>query len=643
MKTFSEGGAKLRGAEIFATGVHRGKPYTYRDLDEMAANFKRFSMGAKPLMRIPGVIGHEENQEYLDRSDLPAAAWVESVENQKYKCPQCGGQGQIQGQPCPRCVGAGIASTLKADFGDVPSKVAKLLKSKAYRTVSAEVYDEPPEGIHGQGKMLRRVAFLGGEIPQVKSLEDIPAPEEHSEKRTVWHRIAQRERTAVWNRLAGAKGYYTCFTEVNKMPLKPGFSKDTVSQNIGEMVNAGHPQDQAVAASLKKAGLSNQAEGNTMDRAAMLKKLADMGFDAAVFGDETPDPVLAEILRVYDSGASPDNDATAGNKPGGDGMDDEAPPHPGKDGDMKGYAEAFSAYAQKLMEQFGDMGMSGGPPNPMSDGMTNPGDTDQAGDDTDDEAAPYQPAKREDMKAYASACGKYAQKMMSKYGTMMPGGGIMGEPTGDDTPMPGQPTKPVVPSPTGHPQPKKVTHTMQFNEQQIVGLINRTVASAVGQAVKTIEQKVNASKQEFQSFAETQRASEKKLTVDKVLQELHESGRVPPAERESERFVLMGLNSQDIQKFSEPNGKAVSRTPFDHRVAQLRARPSRFAEQFKQPVSLAKDKDNRKEWGETIYTKFNESFNKIGTSKTDWMNYVEKASEQEFADIQTKWDRRGAA
>jgi len=37
------------------------------------------------------------------------------------------------------------------------------------------------------------------------------------------------------------------------MPLKEGSSKETISSNIREMMRAGHPQDQAVAAALRKA------------------------------------------------------------------------------------------------------------------------------------------------------------------------------------------------------------------------------------------------------------------------------------------------------------------------------------------------------------------------------------------------------
>lgn len=41
--------------------------------------------------------------------------------------------------------------------------------------------------------------------------------------------------------------------EGKKMPLKKGKSKQVISQNIEEMIAAGYPQDQAVAAALNTA------------------------------------------------------------------------------------------------------------------------------------------------------------------------------------------------------------------------------------------------------------------------------------------------------------------------------------------------------------------------------------------------------
>lgn len=42
------------------------------------------------------------------------------------------------------------------------------------------------------------------------------------------------------------------------MPLRSGKSKKVVGSNISEMVKSGHSQKQAVAASLKKAGITKK-------------------------------------------------------------------------------------------------------------------------------------------------------------------------------------------------------------------------------------------------------------------------------------------------------------------------------------------------------------------------------------------------
>ena len=44
------------------------------------------------------------------------------------------------------------------------------------------------------------------------------------------------------------------------MPLKSGSSKKTISSNIREMMHAGHPQKQAIAAAFANAGKSSKKD-----------------------------------------------------------------------------------------------------------------------------------------------------------------------------------------------------------------------------------------------------------------------------------------------------------------------------------------------------------------------------------------------
>lgn len=55
------------------------------------------------------------------------------------------------------------------------------------------------------------------------------------------------------------------------MPLLPGKSQSVISENIREMRNAGHPEDQAVAAAMRKAGRMKKPK---MGKKVSMKKVA---------------------------------------------------------------------------------------------------------------------------------------------------------------------------------------------------------------------------------------------------------------------------------------------------------------------------------------------------------------------------------
>lgn len=281
MAPMSEG-HRLSGVEIFATGNHRGKPYTVRDLDQIVSNFDRASRGESPRLAVPAVLGHEERQELLERTDIPAAGWVRRVYRQ--------------------------GDRLKADIDDVAPQVARLLKGKRYRKVSAEIYTEPPSGISGRGMMLRRVAFLGGEIPQVKGLADIPTPEPYCERRPSTIRFTE-------SRPAGT-GRFIVFSEVTPM-----------------------------------------------SREEMLAALAEKGMDTALLSDAVPDELLAEMLRVLSSHDEPDGDEqVAEESPAEQEMAEDAdvPAPEGEQADEEMAedeagptdAESAKAYLEKAMKHY---------------------------------------------------------------------------------------------------------------------------------------------------------------------------------------------------------------------------------------------------------------------------------------------------
>jgi phage I-like protein len=150
--------AELKDIEIFEAGTYRGKEYTDADLDTMVNNFTALKDEIKPV----AVIGHDDDQDLLKKSGLASAGWMESLKK--------------------------VGTKLVASFKDVPTIVADLINKRAFKRISSEIYND----YNGKGIALRRVAILGGDIPEVKTLQDIAALYSDSpEGKTTWVTLSE--------------------------------------------------------------------------------------------------------------------------------------------------------------------------------------------------------------------------------------------------------------------------------------------------------------------------------------------------------------------------------------------------------------------------------------------------------------------
>ena len=278
--------AEVKNVEIFQAGEHReGKLYTATDLDAMAENFDRL----KDLLRPPVVAGHEEDQSFLENSGYPSAGRVAKVWRE--------------------------GNTLKADFADVPQTIARLINGRAYNAVSAEVYDDFEHGGQHYGKALRRVALLGGQLPQIKTLADLPMAD-YSERPARTASLMMTKRVA--RPLAGT---FMVFSEVRPMIPRP--TRKQLKEKAAKFSDKAKATFAKFAAAPPTAPMAAPPTG--VDRAAMLDMLGQMGFDTSTLTDATPDNVLAEIIRVYQGMMAADA-AEPGEPPQPGTMNAEPPP-----------------------------------------------------------------------------------------------------------------------------------------------------------------------------------------------------------------------------------------------------------------------------------------------------------------------------
>ena len=154
-------GQTIRGIELFAIGTHHEGTdqeitYTESDLDKIVENFDKLEDGKLKdglNHHVPLVIGHEEPGEegnLNDSSGIPASGWLVNLRR--------------------------VGQKLIGDIQGVADVVAEHIETRRFRKVSVEIFDN----FRGMGKVLKRIALLGGSLPEVKTLADIPIP--HNER-----------------------------------------------------------------------------------------------------------------------------------------------------------------------------------------------------------------------------------------------------------------------------------------------------------------------------------------------------------------------------------------------------------------------------------------------------------------------------
>lgn len=267
--------ASVKGVEIFAAGTHRGKAYTVQDLDEMVRNFEPVRALVKPTV----VTGHEEDQSFLENSGYPAAGTVSRIWRD--------------------------GDTLLADFTEVPLTIARLIDGRAYRSCSSEVYDDFVDESTGQhyGKVLRRVALLGGELPQIKTLADLPLADYGADGAAEFCSAGQRKSLLRYQEIRPAKSGNTfhVFCEVRPMAKKRQKVAKFSEQCKATWKKFADEPALPDAAAPAPAGVT---------RDDMIAMLTEAGYDPAVL-EKAPDDLLAEMIRVSKSGMAQMADATA--------------------------------------------------------------------------------------------------------------------------------------------------------------------------------------------------------------------------------------------------------------------------------------------------------------------------------------------
>ncbi len=137
---------KLKGVEVFSTGTWNDTPHDLNSLNAMVDAFNQTKGGWRPFLKL----GHDPKQKIAGKvldSGAPAIGWVDRL----YV----------------------VGTKLLADFDYVNEKVYKMIKARAYRKVSCEIYYGLEFGGTKYSHLLSAVSLLGAEQPGVMNLDEI--------------------------------------------------------------------------------------------------------------------------------------------------------------------------------------------------------------------------------------------------------------------------------------------------------------------------------------------------------------------------------------------------------------------------------------------------------------------------------------
>jgi hypothetical protein len=134
---------RIKNIEVFSAGKWNEDDYSVNDLYAIVDAFNSLKVGFRPYLKL----GHDDKQNIVKSSGMPSIGWVSAL--------------RVNG------------TKLLADFENVPEKLFKLIKAKAYRKVSCEIYWNLTVEGSKYSRVLGAIALLGAENPGVMNLDDI--------------------------------------------------------------------------------------------------------------------------------------------------------------------------------------------------------------------------------------------------------------------------------------------------------------------------------------------------------------------------------------------------------------------------------------------------------------------------------------